>query len=258
MCQKTVTSPKPPVNHGEVRGRASSSVSAPLMPATLLAWLVHAYTAAGLVAAAAIAVLIVRGDDESFRLAFALMLVASAIDATDGWLARKARVKEMLPRFDGRTLDDLADFHTYTSLPLLLLWRAQALPGRAGWLLLMPLLASAYGFSQTAAKTADGYFLGFPSWWNAVAFYVYFLKPPAWCAASLIVLLSVLTFVPSRYLYPSRGGPYARAIIIGGVIWAVLIVVILFRAGGDRKTLALISLTYPVGYLVLSWTLPKR
>ena len=41
--------------------------------------------------------LIVRGDDRAFRLAFALMAVATIIDATDGWLARKVRVKEMLP-----------------------------------------------------------------------------------------------------------------------------------------------------------------
>ena len=106
----------------------------------LLAWLVHLYTALGLVCAAGMAVLIVRGDDASFRGAFFLMMVATAIDATDGWLARKARVKEVLPGFDGRALDDLIDFQTYTSLPLLLLWRADLLPGPLAWLLLLPLL----------------------------------------------------------------------------------------------------------------------
>src|SRR5436190_17814061 len=142
---------------------------------TALAWLAHAYTAMGLVCAAGIAVLIVRGDDASLRGAFLLMMVATAIDATDGWLARRARVKDVLPRIDGRALDDLIDFHTYTSLPLLLLWRADVLPGASAWLLLLPLLASAYGFSQTDAKTDDGFFLGFPSYWNVVAFYVYVL-----------------------------------------------------------------------------------
>ena len=48
----------------------------------LLAWLVHLYTALGLVCAAGIAVLIVRGGDSSFRLTFILMVVATAIDAT--------------------------------------------------------------------------------------------------------------------------------------------------------------------------------
>src|SRR5687768_3059795 len=95
---------------------------------TILAWGVHLYTALGLVAAAGIAVFIVRGGDESFRWALALMLAAIAIDSTDGWLARRARVKQFAPSFDGRRLDDLIDFQTYTSLPLLLMWRAGLLP----------------------------------------------------------------------------------------------------------------------------------
>src|SRR5207244_167965 len=60
---------------------------------TLLAWSVHLYTALGLVAAAAIAVLIVHGDAVAFRAAFLLMVIATLIDATDGTLARAARVK---------------------------------------------------------------------------------------------------------------------------------------------------------------------
>src|SRR5713226_5077994 len=136
---------------------------------TFLAWLVHLYTGLGLVCAAGMAVLIVRGGDQSFRLAFLLMMVATAIDATDGWLARKAHVKDVLPGFDGRALDDLIDFQTYASLPLLLVWRAAVLPDDLAWLLLLPLLASAYGFSQVDAKSGDGFFLGFPSYWNIVA-----------------------------------------------------------------------------------------
>ena len=88
--------------------------------ARLLAWLVHLYTAMGLVCAAGMAVLIVRGDDASFRGAFLLMMVATAIDATDGWLARKARVKEVLPGFDGaraRQPDRLSDLHDAAAAP---------------------------------------------------------------------------------------------------------------------------------------------
>ncbi|HKC65323.1 MAG TPA: hypothetical protein VKB86_16900, partial [Pyrinomonadaceae bacterium] len=72
----------------------------------ILAWSVHFYTALGLVAAAGMAVLIVRGGDESFRGALGLMVLATLIDSTDGWLARLARVKEFAPSFDGRRLDD--------------------------------------------------------------------------------------------------------------------------------------------------------
>ena len=53
-------------------------------------------------------------------------------------------------------------------------------PRRGGAWLLVPLLASAYGFCQVEAKTDDHYFLGFPSYWNIVAFYLYVLRlPPA-------------------------------------------------------------------------------
>ena len=62
-------------------------------------------------------------------------------------------VEEVLPGFDGRALDDLIDFQTYTAMPLLLLWRADTLPGNLAWLLVLPLLSSAYGFSQVNAKT---------------------------------------------------------------------------------------------------------
>jgi phosphatidylcholine synthase len=219
---------------------------------TTLAWLVHLYTALGLLCAAGMAVLVVRGDAASFRAALFLMMLATAIDATDGWLARRARVKDVLPGFDGRALDDLIDFQAYTSMPVLLLWRAGILPGPLAWILVLPLLSSAYGYSQVNAKTADGFFLGFPSYWNIVAFYLYVLHPAAWVSVTLIVTLAVLTFVPTRYIYATRGGPFARLINIGAAVWFVLLGLVLLGAGGDPRTLALVSLVYPVTYLALS------
>ncbi|MEQ1729722.1 MAG: CDP-alcohol phosphatidyltransferase family protein [Vicinamibacterales bacterium] len=228
------------------------------MRGTALAWLAHLYTAFGLVCAAGMAVLIVRGDDRSFRLAFFLMMVATAIDATDGWFARKARVHETLPGFDGAALDNLIDFHTYTSLPLLLLWRAGSLPGNLAWLLVLPLLASGYGFSQVNAKTPDGFFIGFPSYWNIVAFYLYVLHPAAWVSAALLLLLSVLTFVPTPYLYASRGGPFATVINVGGAIWFVMLALVLRGAPFEPRGLALASMLYPMLYLVLSAVVAVR
>ena len=228
------------------------------VPVTVLAWLVHFYTAIGLVCAAGIAVLIVRGDGASFRRAFILMLVATAIDATDGWLARLARVKEVLPHVNGRTLDDVIDFQTYVALPLLLLWRADLLPGAMAWLLIVPLLAGAYGFSQADAKTEDGFFLGFPSYWNIVAFYLYVLNPPVWVSAAAIVILATLTFVPTPYIYATQGGPFAKTINAGALVWGALIVWILFEPARDLRGLALISLIYPAMYLALSGIIAVR
>jgi phosphatidylcholine synthase len=220
--------------------------------ARTLAWLAHLYTAMGLVCAAGIAVLIVRGDERSLRDAFLLMIAATVIDATDGWLARRARVKEVLPEFSGRALDDLIDFHTYTSLPLLLIWRADLLPGAMAWTLLLPLLASAYGFSQTHAKTDDGFFLGFPSYWNIVAFYLYVLRPPEAVTVLLLVVLAVLTFVPTRYIYATQGGPFAGVISAGAVIWMLCLTWLLWTRPSAERWIALVSLIYPLSYMALS------
>jgi phosphatidylcholine synthase len=197
----------------------------------------------------------VRGGDESFRSAFALMMLATFIDSTDGWLARRARVKEFAPTFDGRRLDDLVDFHTYTTLPLLLIWRAEILPAGQAWWLLLPLLASAYGFSQVSAKTDDGFFLGFPSYWNVVAFYLYVLRLPAWMSLALIVVLSILTFVPSRYLYPSQRTPFSRLTILLAAVWTALLLLILARWRNESRQLILASLGFPIYYMILSWAL---
>jgi phosphatidylcholine synthase len=215
-------------------------------------------------------VLIVRGDGESFRWAFGLMLAATLIDATDGTLARRVRVKEVLPGFDGRRLDDLVDFLTYTFLPLFLVWRARLLPpGQEAWLLL-PLLASAYGFCQVSAKTDDGYFLGFPSYWNLVAFYLYVLQPlPGWLALAVVVTLALLTFVPTRYLYPAQGGRLNRLTNVLGVAWAALLLAVLWELPaaapgaeappeGPARRLGLLSLSFPLYYLVVSWAVSLR
>jgi phosphatidylcholine synthase len=237
---------------------------------TVLAWGVHFYTALGLVAAGGIAVFIVDGRAESLRWAFLLMLVATLIDATDGFLARRVRVKEVLPGFDGRRLDDIVDFLTYTCLPLLLIWRARLLPeGLEPWLML-PLLASAYGFCQVSAKTDDGYFLGFPSYWNLVAFYLYVLQPlPGWLSLAIVVVLSLLTFVPTRYLYPTQGGRLNRLTNVLGLGWAALLVVVMLElpatGGGPNelgtsaaRELALLSLYFPLYYMIASWVVSMR
>jgi phosphatidylcholine synthase len=226
-----------------------------------LGWCVHGYTALGLVAAGLIAVLLVEGGPDAFRWAFLLMALATIVDSTDGFLARRVRIKEVVPGFDGRRLDDIVDFLNYTALPLLLVWRAQILPGGYdGWLFL-PLLASAYGFCQVQAKTDDGYFLGFPSLWNIVALYLYALPLGGWASLAIVIVLALLTFVPARHLYPSQAGLINRVATLLGIPWAVLFIAVIWRLphGGatdpDLTTtrMAWISLVYPLFYLGVSW-----
>jgi phosphatidylcholine synthase len=239
--------------------------SRPPFPAWV-AWIAHLYTALGLFLAAGMAVCIIRGTAESFRQTFVLMLVACLVDATDGSLARRLRVKQLLPNFDGAKLDDLIDFLTFTSLPLLLIWRAELIPSTMQWVLIVALVASAYGFCQVPAKTTDGYFVGFPSYWNIVAFYLYVLPMPTWAAAAVILLCAALTFVPTYYLYPSRGATLSRSTNFLGGVWVVLLLAVLWGLpGGDAGAdppvagqtfqIAIASLFYPAYYLLVSWAI---
>src|SRR5205085_31741 len=150
------------------------------------------------------------------------------------------------------------------------LWQARAdlFPTGGGRLLLLPLFASAYGFCQVEAKTADGYFRGFPSYWNLVAFYVYLLRLPPWVNAVVVAGFAVLTFVPSRYLYPTQRGRLNLVTILLSVPWAGVLLWILARlltlpADADdidpfTRRLVLGSLAFPAYYLGVSWVISLR
>ncbi|MPZ75389.1 MAG: hypothetical protein GEU77_02595 [Deltaproteobacteria bacterium] len=222
----------------------------------ILAWLVHFYTALGAVIAF-IAILYI--EELRFREAFFLMTLAVVVDASDGTLARAARVKELLPAFDGDRLEDIIDYFNFVFVPCLLLFRANLLPPQdAVWLVAFPLVASAYGFCQKEAKTADHYFLGFPSYWNIVALYLYILGAPLWVNAFLLLILSILVFVPIRYIYPSRS-PYLRALTNSlGTLWGVAIVTMIYLLPEPPRPLVYMSLFFPAYYVSLSFWLELR
>jgi phosphatidylcholine synthase len=233
----------------------------------ILAWLAHLYTALGLIAAAGM-VAAVLAVPPCFVLAFWLMFGAMVIDGTDGTLARLVQVKKVLPGFDGRRLDDLIDFQTYTAVPLLLIWRAGLVSPEHAWVLLVPLLASAYGFCQTSVKTESGFFVGFPSYWNVVALYLFVLQPlPEGLVVGVLLFFAALTFIPCLYLYPTQRGFLNRLALVLSIPWAALLAYILWSlpaqppgrlAGDDLRVLALASLLYPSFYLVVSWAISAR
>ncbi|MCH7569363.1 MAG: CDP-diacylglycerol O-phosphatidyltransferase [Deltaproteobacteria bacterium] len=195
-------------------------------------------------------------EQSRFQEAFWLMALAVVIDATDGTLARRAHVKEIISWFDGDRLEDIVDYLNYVLVPCVLMIRADLLPKEDDlWLVGLPLLASAYGFCQKAAKTSDHYFLGFPSYWNIVAFYFYVLKTPLWVNAFLVLIFSALVFVPIRYLYPSRS-PVLRGLTVSlGVLWGIMVLIIIYLLPQPPTSLVLGSLLFPAYYLILSFWL---
>lgn len=225
----------------------------------LAAWGVHLYTAAGAVVAL-LALDAVAAD--SYAAAFWWMAAAFILDCTDGTLARRARVKEVLPGFDGAKLDDIVDYLNYVLVPVTLALRADLLPaGTAGvFVAALPLLASAYGFCNASAKTPDHFFTGFPSYWNVVVFYLFALRGPAWFNAAVLLLLSISVFVPIRYLYPSRSSRVGWKLFAFGVIWGGMVFWLLFQFPTPSRTLAVLSLFFPAYYvaqsLVVHFTTP--
>ncbi|HEX3150588.1 MAG TPA: CDP-alcohol phosphatidyltransferase [Gemmataceae bacterium] len=222
-----------------------------------LGWAVHAYTGCGLLIAAWITMILMKPDRavDDYRFCFLLMAIAMVIDATDGTFARLVNIKETVPEFDGRRLDDLVDFLMYTCLPLLLIDRAGILQPEWRWVLLVALAASGYGFSQSDVKTADGAFLGFPSYWNIIAFYLYALPVTEEAAAIAILGFAVLTFVPSRYPYPTQPGLVNRLMLLLSVPWAALVLICVVRHWHHQPPRGMIGLSagYPTLYLVVAW-----
>lgn len=241
-----------------------TDTSAPRVPRArrTLGWCVHAYTASGLLLAAGIVALLTQTDrtPDTYRYCFLLLLMAVFVDATDGTLARLVRIQDAVPGFDGRRLDDLVDFLTYTCLPLLLIDRAGLLPASDRWVLVATLVASAYGFCQVNIKTADGAFVGFPSYWNVIAYYLYALPVPGQVASGVMLLLAGLTFIPSRYPYPTQPGWVNRWMLVLSVPWAILVLVDLGQSwSGERsRWAAWVSGAYPMLYLGVAWVASMR
>jgi phosphatidylcholine synthase len=218
---------------------------------SLLAWLVHGYTALGLVCA--LLALRALAEDRPVEV-FLWLAAAFVIDATDGVLARQVRVDLYTPHFSGRKLDDIIDYLNYTFVPVCFIWQQALLP--EPWLPLLgfALIASAYGFCSEAAKTEDGYFTGFPSYWNVVAFYLYFLRPPEPVAAGAIALLALMTFWPVRYLYPTKNHSAQWLSLGGGVLWALACLGLLLHPA-PPLVWVWATLSYPAWYMGYSFWL---
>lgn len=215
------------------------------------AFLVHLYTASTVILLLLSVDLLLR---DQLSLSLFVMLLAVGIDATDGFLARRYRVKEVVPEFDGRRLDDIVDYISYVFLPIIFLIKAGMLSQPAVLFGSLPLLASAFGFSRVDAKLDDdGFFLGFPSYWNVVVAYMYMFGMPVWVNTAILAFLSIMVFVPTRYIYITRFRSHPRLHFLGAMICGVALLAALFVAEPLRKPLLAFSLIYPVYYTILSF-----
>lgn len=231
---------------GTTRGRA----------AAWPAWLVHAYTASGAVLAflatqAAVA--------RHFRAAFLWLFLAVLVDSTDGLLARVVRAQERLPNFSGQKLDDFVDYLTFVFVPAVIVWQAGVVTG--AWtipVVAAMLLSSLFGFVSEDAKTDDHFFTGFPSYWNIAALYLVVLGFSPVVNAGILVILSTLVFVRIGYIYPTRMITARTLTLTLGSLWGVMMLVLILQLPTPQRSLAWVSLVFPLYYTALSVVLHVR
>jgi phosphatidylcholine synthase len=177
----------------------------------ILAYGVHLFTATGAVFGFLALLAVIQHE---WKLMIVWMVASMLVDGLDGFLARLADTKTYAAKFDGALMDNIIDYFTYVVVPALFLFESEVLP--PGWGIIGAsaiLLASAFQFSQTDAKTDDHFFTGFPSYWNIVAIYALVLGLNPWVNLVILLLLVALVFIPIKYVYPTRS-TYLRTLTL--------------------------------------------
>lgn len=186
----------------------------------ILAWLVHLFTASGLLAAFMALLAAVEGD---WRSSYLWLLLCLLIDGVDGTLARRFRVREVLPQVQGKYIDYVIDFFTYAILPAYIFFETFGLPGWPRYLATFAILLSSalyYGIENMTSKSGQ-HFVGFPVMWNMVVLVLVFVVPDLspWWVLGGVLLLAVLHFVPIHFAYPSMGGRWWRATLVASAVF---------------------------------------
>lgn len=152
---------------------------------------------------------------KNWQYMFLVLSLAMFIDAVDGFFARTFDVKRLSPHIDGITLDNMVDFFTYALIPaFFIIYSGSFGEGVIPYIVsLLVVLSSCYQFTQKDAKTSDNFFKGFPSYWNIVIFYLFVFQWPALYNQLLVIFLCIMSFVPIKYIYPSRIGNLFRSAV---------------------------------------------
>jgi phosphatidylcholine synthase len=215
---------------------------------TLRAWSVHLYTSLGIVIAFFALLAIMQGN---LRQVVFLLAIACFIDGTDGTLARRWDVKNWAASFDGRKLDDIVDYINYSFIPIIFCYRFGLITKEWLPLLAFVLIASIYGFCQNVAKTDDGYFTGFPNYWNFLVVYFFLFNFPPMVNAIILFIFAILIWVPIKYLSLSTI-PLRPVTITMSILYTVIMIPVLINFTDPDMRLVWLSLVGPIYYIVTS------
>ncbi|MDH4414080.1 MAG: phosphatidylcholine synthase [Rhizobium sp.] len=170
--------------------------------AEIRAFSVHMLTASG----SFLAFLgVVAAAEHRFVDMFWWLGLALLVDGIDGPIARKVRVKEVLPNWSGDTLDNIIDYVTYVLLPAFALYQS----GMIGepWSFVaagLIVVSSAIYYADMGMKTDEYFFSGFPVVWNMLIFTLFVIDASATTALVVVLASVILTFLPIHFLHPVR------------------------------------------------------
>lgn len=194
-------------------------MSEPVQKARLAGYMTHVLTATG-AAIGFLALMAVFAND--LKKAFIWLGVALVVDAVDGPIARKLKIKDVAPRYDGAVLDLVVDFITYVFVPATMIVWGGIIPGTLGIIAALAIVAgSALYFADTKMKTDDWWFLGFPAVWNVVMLYLATFPMEAWAGFLIVMIAVACMFLPVPFVHPFRVNRF-RALTVGMlVLWAI-------------------------------------
>ncbi len=188
--------------------------------AEMRAFSVHILTASG----SFLAFLgVVAAAEHRFVDMFWWLGLALAVDGIDGPIARKVRVKEVLPNWSGDTLDNIIDYVTYVLLPAFALYQS----GMIGepWSFVaagMIVVSSAIYYADMGMKTDEYFFSGFPVVWNMVVFTLFVIDASATTAMTVVTISVILTFLNINFLHPVRVKRLRSLNMTIFLVWCVL------------------------------------
>lgn len=170
--------------------------------AEIRAFAVHLLTASG----SFLAFLgVVAASERRFVDMFWWLGLALAVDGIDGPIARKVRVKEVLPNWSGDTLDNIIDYVTYVLLPAFALYQSGMMGEPLSFVAAgMIVVSSAIYYADMGMKTEEYFFSGFPVVWNMVVFTLFAIDAGETAAFAVVSVSVILTFLPIDFLHPVR------------------------------------------------------
>ncbi|TYP94749.1 phosphatidylcholine synthase [Fodinibius salinus] len=190
--------------------------------------------------------------DGFYQEAIWILALSAIIDSIDGALARLVNTKKYAAQIDGALMDNIIDFLTWTVAPLLWIYATMRLPI---WVLMICALASVFGFSNKQAKTDNHFFLGFPSYWNIVVFYIFLLDLPVIFASGILLFFALVTFLPVKFLYPTRTTFLRPLTLLLGSVFVLQLFALMYYFDDSSPTLIYSSFLFPFYYFGLSFYL---